>query len=103
MKKRSNCYSFTINGVVIEAYTIAGLARCLGKSKDTILRYEEKDVFPLAPFSKNNIRYYPVSLAKKLVPIVKQIPSNRPPSAEIIIEINKLFKEEKLRLCQVQK
>lgn len=99
-KSRNLQTLLSVNGILLDAVTVAGLARILGKSKDTILRYESLDIFPLAPLMKGKVRYYPVSLARKLVPLVQQIPCNRRPSAELIVEINKLFKEEKEKLCR---
>lgn len=92
--------TLAVNGVLFEAVTVTGLARIVGKSRDTILRYEELDVFPMAPVIDGKVRYYPLSLARKLVPLVRKIPCNKKPSAELIVEINKLFKEEKDKLCR---
>lgn len=93
-----------IKGVgVVDVVTVTGLARMLGKSRDTILRYERNDVFPLAPIMVGTIRYYPLSLARRLAPIVARIPNNKKPDAELIVEINKLFKEVKSKLLCQQK
>lgn len=89
-----------VNGVIVEVTTALGLSRIVGKSKDTILRYEELEVFPPAPFMKGSVRYYPISLCKRLIPLVKRIPGNRKADADLIMEINKVFKEETERLCQ---
>lgn len=90
-----------IKGVgLVEVVTVTGLAMIIGKSRDTVLRYERTDVLPMAPLMVGSRRYYPLSLAKKLVPIIARIPGNRKPSAELIIEINKLFKDERDKLCQ---
>lgn len=91
-----------IKGVgIVEAVTVTGLARIIGKSRNTILRYEQSGVFPLAPIMVGVNRYYPLSLAKKLVPIVAKLPGNRKPDAEVLVEIDRLFKEEKSKLlCQ---
>lgn len=94
----------SIKGVgLVEVVTVKGLAQIVGKSKITILRYEKSDVFPLAPIMVGVDRYYPVSLAKRLVPLVRKIPNGRKPSAELIVEINRLFKEEKEKLLCQQK
>lgn len=102
-KKRNLQTTLRVNGVIFDAVTITGLARILGKSKDTILRYESLDIFPLAPVMKGNVRYYPISLARRLVPLVNRFPCNRTPNAELIVEVNKLFKEEKNKLLCQQK
>ena len=93
-----------IKGVgLVDAVTVTGLARIIGKSRNTILRYEKLDVFPLAPIMVGRNRYYPLTLARRLVPLVKDIPNGRKPDAELIMEINKLFKEEKCKLLCQQK
>lgn len=91
-----------IKGVgLVEVVTVTGLARIIGKSRNTVLRYEQLEVFPLAPITVGNNRYYPLSLAKKLAPLVAKLPCNRKPDAELLVEINRLFKEEKSKLlCQ---
>lgn len=83
-----------VNGVLVDAVTITGLARIVGKSRNTILRYERTGVFPPAPLVVGTYRYYPISLANKLKPLVLRLPPNTKPDAELIAEINKLFKEE---------
>lgn len=93
-----------IKGVgIVDVVTIVGLARIIGKSRDSILRYEKSDVFPMAPIMVGAKRYYPLSLARRLVPLVARLPGNRKPDAELIVEINKLFKEEKNKLLCQQK
>lgn len=93
-----------IKGVgIIDVVTVTGLARMIGKSRDTVLRYERTDVFPMAPIMVGAKRYYPLSLARRLVPLVARFPINRKPDAEIVVEINRLFKEEKSRLLCQQK
>ena len=88
---------------IVDVVTVAGLAKIIGKSKNTILRYEKSDVFPMAPIMVGAKRYYPLSLARRLVPLVERLPGNRKPDAELIVEINKLFKEEKNKLLCQQK
>ena len=83
-----------VNGVLVDAVTITGLARIIGKSRNTILRYERTGVFPPAPLIVGTYRYYPISLANKLKPLVIRIPPNTKPDAQLLTEINKLFKEE---------
>lgn len=93
-----------IKGVgIVDVVTVTGLARIIGKSRDTVLRYERTDVFPMAPILVGTKRYYPLSLARRLVPLVARLPGNRKPDAELIVEINRLFKEEKSRLLCQQK
>ena len=102
LRKNRNCEKrLLVNGVIVDAVTIAGLARIVGKSRDTIERYEKNDTFPLAPIkTAKGVRYYPISLARRLVPLVAQIPRHKKPDVELLIKINKLFKEEKEKLCQ---
>lgn len=93
-----------VRGVgVVCVVTVTGLARIIGKSRDTVLRYERTDVFPMAPIMVGAKRYYPLSLARRLVPLVARLPSNKKPDAEVIVEINRLFKEEKNKLLCQQK
>ena len=93
-----------IKGVgIVDVVTVTGLARIIGKSRDTVLRYERTDVFPMAPILVGTKRYYPLSLARRLVPLVARLPGNKKPDAELIVEINRLFKEEKSRLLCQQK
>lgn len=91
-----------MRGVLIEAHSVTGLARIVGKSRDTILRYEEKGIFPPAPIMFGVVRYYPDDLCKELIPLVKKIPTNKVISAKLIAEIHKLFKTQKEKLCQRQ-
>lgn len=93
-----------IKGVgIVDVVTVTGLARIIGKSRDTVLRYERTDVFPMAPIMVGTKRYYPLSLARRLVPLVARLPGNKKPDAELVVEINRLFKEEKSRLLCQQK
>lgn len=90
-----------IKGVgLVEVVTVEGLARIIGKSRNTVLRYERQGVFPPAFIRVGDRRYYPLSLAKGLVSVVSQLPTNRKPDANLIVEINRLFKSEKDKLCQ---
>lgn len=96
--------TLNIRGVgLVEVVTVTGLAQIVGKSRNTILRYEKMDIFPLAPIRVGNYRYYPTSLAKRLVPLVSKIPNGRKPDALLLVEIDKLFKEEKSKLICQQK
>lgn len=100
MKRRKLQTTLIVKGVMVESVTVTGLARIIGKSKDTVLRYEKNDVFPLAPITVKGVRYYPLSLAKRLVPLVERIPRHKKPDSDLIVEINKVFKEEINKLCQ---
>ena len=102
-KRRNLTKRFKVNGNVVECTTVQGLADIVGKSKDSILRYEEMLVIPDAPLRVKNIRYYPLSLCERLKPIIKQFKSNRPPSAELQVQITIIFNEEKQKLCQPQR
>ena len=79
---------------VIEATTIKGLADILGKSKDAVARYEELGYFPQALLTLGGNR---------LKPIVQKFPPNRPPSAELRVQITQIFNDERNKLCQNQK
>lgn len=100
-KRRSRSLQRTLNvkGKLVESVTILGLAKIIGKSRDSIERYEKNDVFPQAPLMIGRVRYYPLSLARKLVPLVERLPRHKKPDAALIAEINKLFKEERDKLC----
>ena len=91
---------FKVNGVIVEAVSIKGLADMVGKSRATILRYERTGVFPEAPLRFKNVRYYPISLAKSLVDLVERIPGYKKPEQSLLVEINKVFNVERNKLCQ---
>lgn len=96
--------TLNIKGVgLVRVVTLSGLGKIVGKSKSSLLRYERTDVFPLAPIKKGNNRYYPVSLAKRLIPLVAELPSYKKPDAELISKINLVFKEERDKLLCHQK
>ena len=97
--KKKNVKVLNVGGVLVECCTIKGLADILGKSRDSISRYEELGYFPDAPLRVGSYRYYPVSLANRLKPIVAKFPPNRPPRAEVLVEVNKIFNEERNKLC----
>ena len=92
--------SFNINGILVEAISIKELADMVGKSRNTILRYERVGVFPAAPIRFKGVRYYPVSLAKSLIDLVQKIPGHKKPEQSLIVEINKVFSVERSKLCQ---
>lgn len=85
---------------LVEFVTIAGLADIIGKSRSSVMRYERDETFPSAPLLIKNKRYYPRSLAERLVPLVRKIPPHKKPEAELVSEIYRVFKEEKFKLCQ---
>lgn len=89
-----------INGKLVDCTTSMGLARIVGKSKDSILNYEKKGYLPMTFLKVGTYRYYPISLCQKLKVILDKFPTNRPPDQELIVEVNKLFKEERSKLCQ---
>ena len=91
---------FKVNGVLVEAVSIKGLADMVGKSRATILRYERTGVFPAAPLRFKHVRYYPISLAKSLVDLVEKIPGYKKPEQSLLVEINKVFNIERNKLCQ---
>lgn len=87
--------------------TIKDLALIVNKSRNSILRYEAKGVFPPAPIRIGTSRYYRVEFCEKLCEYVDQFEGSIRPSAELIVQINQLFKEEReflqensIRLCQ---
>ena len=94
-KRRSKKATLHIAGRVVTATTIAGLAEAVGKSTDTIRRYERMDIFPTAPLKAGEVRYYPMRLVEALVPIVKKFGPGRKPDPDLIVEINQLFSKER--------
>lgn len=94
-KVRSKRLLLSVSGRVVEAVTIKGLANILGKSTNCIRSYETKGIFPPAPLYSGRYRCYPVKFAQELALLVKEFPPNRPPDAELITRVTKLFKEEK--------
>lgn len=101
-KSRSLKKTFTVNGRLVTVVTISGLAQILGKSRNTILRYEKTGVFPPAIFMMNGYRYYPEAMARKLVDVVTRLPLNTKPPAELQVEINKIFAEERSKYAKAQ-
>lgn len=99
MRKRSNETLISFKGSLFSAVTVSGLAEIVGKSRDTILRYEREGVFPVAPFKRGTYRYYPKALAVRLKPLVERLPRNTRPSADLLAEIALAFKEETQK-CQ---
>ena len=94
MSKRKFSKRVALKGTVVEVVTISGLGEIVGKSRTTLLRYIRTGVLPEAPFTLNGYRYYSVELARKLKPIIQRLPLNTKPSAEDLVQINSLFKEE---------
>lgn len=83
-----------LSNKVVEVTTISGLAAIVGKSRPTILRWEKDEIFPSAPITLGSYRYYPVSYCKNVAKIVSNFPPNKSPSADLIVQLNKLYKEE---------
>ena len=94
MMSKNLSIRLNVNGVLVDAVTITGLGRIVGKSRNTLLRYERIGVFPPAPLVVGTYRYYPISLVKSLAPIVEELPLNTKPSAEVLAKINLVFKQE---------
>ena len=94
-RHRNKSTLLVIKGVAVEVVSVSGLAEIIGKSRDSVLKYEAYEIFPPAIFTRMGYRYYPTTLAKALKPIVAQFPPNKRPSAETIAQINKLFNEER--------
>lgn len=92
--------SFNINGILVEAVSIKELAEMVGKSRNTILRYERVGIFPAAPIRFKGVRYYPISLANSLIELVQKIPGHKKPEQSLIVEINRVFNIERNKLCQ---
>lgn len=101
--KRNLVKRLKVNGRLIEATTIKGFADILGKSKDAVARYEELSYFPPALLTLGSYRYYPLTLCNRIKPIVQKFPPNRPPSAELLVQINQIYNDERNKLCQNQK
>ena len=91
---------FSINGVIVEALTVKELADVLGKARNTLLNYERVGIFPNAPIRYRDVRYYPISLAEALVPLVAKIPRHKKIDQSLVVEINKVFNDERKKLCR---
>lgn len=94
-RHRNKSTLLVVGGVAVEVVSVSGLAEIIGKSRDSVLNYESFGIFPPAIFTRKGYRYYPITLANALKPIVAQFPPNKRPSAETIAQINKLFNEER--------
>lgn len=92
---RSKKFTVSINGNLTEVYVISGFARECDRSIDTIRRYERNGVIPPAFLTYRGARCYPVEFTKKVAPLIRRIPCNRKCPAELIVEINRIFSEEK--------
>lgn len=95
VRYRKKTTTLNVKGMLVMATTIAGFAEIVGKSVDTIKRYEKEEVIPRAPFMLGDRRYYPISLVKALAPLIDKFPANKRPNGDIIVEIVKLFNQEK--------
>ena len=94
MSKRKFTKRVAIKGKVVEVVTISGLGEIVGKSRNTLLRYIRNGVLPEAPFTLNGYRYYSVTLAENLKPIIENLPLHTKPPAEDLAKIQRLFNEE---------
>lgn len=99
-KSRNLERTFIVNGKMVTVVSISGLAKIVGKSRNTLLRYERTGVFPPAIFMLNGYRYYPKAMAKKLVDVVTRLPLNTKPPADMQVEINKIFAEERSKYAK---
>lgn len=95
MKRASKTKKFNVNGHIVDCVTISGLGLIVGKSRRTLIRYEDSGILPKAIVIYQGVRYYPVALAEALVPAIKALPGNTRPSAEQLTEINRIFKTER--------
>lgn len=93
-RKRNLQTTLNVRGKLVEAVTRQGLANALGKSLSAIKRYEKDEIFPPAPIMYNQYRYYPLSLVRKLIPIVAEFPTHKRVDPDVVVEIAKLFNEE---------
>lgn len=91
---------FNVNGKLVNVVNIRGLSDILKKSPDTIRRYERQGVFPPAIFLVMGRRYYPELFARKLSALVDKIPPNKKPDPDLLMRINKLFKEERSKYAR---
>lgn len=85
----------TVAGKVVEVLTVSQFARVIGKSVRTVKRYEQLDIFPGAVLYIDHIRYYPVDFARQVALLVAKIPGNVKCPAELRVELNRLFAEER--------
>ena len=90
----------SVNGHIVEVVSIKGFGDIVGKSRNTLLRYERSGVLPPAIIVCNGYRYYTISMAKKLQPLISSLPLNRKPDAELLAKISQVFKDERTMLCQ---
>ena len=93
--RASRTKKFKVAGRIVECVTVSGLALIVGKSRRTIIRYEDTGVLPKAIIVYEGTRYYPVELAKALAPAIRALPGNTRPSAEQLARINLIFKQER--------
>jgi hypothetical protein len=103
MNKHCRQTTLNVHGVIITAVTIAGLAEIIGKSTDTIRRYEKTDIFPVAPLMLGRVRYYPLSLARKLAVVVEKFRGNKKPDSVLVTEIINLFNAEREKYATSKK
>ena len=85
----------TVGGQVIEVTSVSGFAYMGGKSVCTIKRYERQEILPGAVLYIDDVRYYPVNFVRKIAPLIAKIPGNVKCPAELRVELNRLFAEER--------
>ena len=84
-----------VGNQIVTAVSVSGFAKVVGKSRNTILRYERNGILPQAIFFVWGHRYYPKSLAVEVAPLIQKLPLNTKPPQEIISQINLLFTKER--------
>ena len=94
-KVRDNSRIFRINDRLVTCVTISGFAKELGVTPHTVRRYEERGVIPLAPITYNRVRYYPLSIVRRVKPIICNFPQHTKPDSDDIAKIHLIFKEER--------
>lgn len=100
-KKRTLTKKLLVKGVIVEATTMAGFAERVNRNKRSILRYEQLGILPVAPLSLKGVRYYPLRLVERVAPLIARLPLHKKPDPELLVEINKVFQQEKQYiLCQ---
>lgn len=85
----------TIAGKLVDVVTVVDFAREVGKSVSTIKRYERQEILPGAVLYIDDVRYYPVNFVRKIAPLIAKIPGNVKCPAELRVELNRLFAEER--------
>lgn len=95
MNKRALETTLSVGGRIVTAVSISGLAKIVGKSRNTLLRYERNGTLPMAIFLLRGYRYYPKSLAVEIAPIIQALPLHTKPPQDLISKLNFLFNKER--------